>query len=430
MNRLSKSGPYIVAIFSLIPLYFWYPFASFADLATTLVSLGQAAALVGTALICINFVLSARYLWVESLFSGLNRVFIIHAYVGAIGFILILLHPAAILLGYLNTSVDAVKSLLIPIGGNLGVYWGMATLFVLTLLITLTLYIKMDYDLWKKTHQYMGLVLLLAVFHVTQVESTISISPPLGIYIYGLFIAGAVSFLYKLFSRPLGIHRHHFTLEGITVQKEATILTLKPQTTMFSFVPGQFAFISARNSPVPRDAHPFSITSSPNNSLLSFAAKPLGDYTQILKQLVPGTPIEVEGPFGRFSYHYYKNPNQLWIAGGIGITPFMSMLRSLPTTHIYSVTFVYCVKDRSELLFIQELQNLQTTLPNIKLEIWASNELGRLTADGLAGLVTGLAKHEVFICGPPAMMHALRKQLIKKQIRNSRIHTEEFSLSN
>lgn len=429
MNLVGKTGPYIIAIVACIPIYFWLPFASFINLTAVLRSMGQVTALVGTALICINFILTTRLRFIEALFSGLNRVYIVHAYVGAIGFIFVLLHPTGILLSYVNVSLSAAVDLLTPSIANLPTFVGITALVTMMVLMILTLYVKFDYDLWKKTHQYLGLVLLLSAIHALLIGSTMATSQPLRLYMMCLFITAGISFCYTLFAKRLGVYRHQFLLEKITISKEASELTLRPKNHMFHFVPGQFAFISVHHRGLPKDSHPFSITSAPDSPLLSFAVKSLGDYTETIKLLEPGTPIDVEGPFGRFSYHYYKNINQLWIAGGIGVTPFISMLRSLPKTHGYFLTFIYCVKDRTELLFYEELHTMQTTLPNLHLHIWVSSELGRLTADVIAGLMTNVEKQEVFICGPPIMMKSLRHGLGKRNIRNSHIHTEEFSLN-
>ena len=94
-----------------------------------------------------------------------------------------------------------------------------------------------------------------------------------------------------------------------------------------AFLPGQFVFVDFHQDGISAETHPFSIASTPGQTTLEVVVRSLGDYTSRLMGLKPGAMARVEGPFGRFTYHRHRNRDQIWIAGGIGITPFMSMVQ-------------------------------------------------------------------------------------------------------
>jgi len=95
------------------------------------------------------------------------------------------------------------------------------------------------------------------------------------------------------------------------------------------FNPGQFVFISFNQESL-SESHPFPISSGPDENLLRITIKNLGDYTKTLtEKLQKGTIAKIEGPYGVFSYKNTPNENQIWIAGGIGITPFVSFIKDM-----------------------------------------------------------------------------------------------------
>src|SRR6185436_3048157 len=98
--------------------------------------------------------------------------------------------------------------------------------------------------------------------------------------------------------------------------------------------------LSIRAGEISNQFHPFSITSAPAERTLRITVKAIGDYTNALRRLLDeGAEAIVEGPFGSFSNAGLPQPRQIWAAGGIGVTPFLSMARSLgdggPAVHFY-----------------------------------------------------------------------------------------------
>jgi predicted ferric reductase len=179
-----------------------------------------------------------------------------------------------------------------------------------------------------------------------------------------------------------------------------------------------------------REWHPFSIASSPDNEKLLLAVKGLGDFTKDLGNLKPGAEAEIEGAYGKFSYTNYKNKNQIWVGGGIGITPFLSMARSLPDEG-YKIDLYYSVRTASEVIDWPMLYNTAISkngqfrvIPYI-----GDQQPGHLTADYIESISGSVNDKEIYICGPAPMMTSLRKQFRDKSVPGTSIHTEEFAMS-
>src|SRR3989344_2009552 len=160
------SGILLISFFAIIPLLLWLPYSSFKDIKSISLSLGQAFALSGAVLFSINFVLSGRFRFLEPFFGGLNRIYIIHHLIGAIAFILLLYHPVFVALFYLPISVLAAAKILFSNISNLPVFLGMISLFIMIIVLVITFFTHLPYQIWKFIHKFLGLSLLLATLHI------------------------------------------------------------------------------------------------------------------------------------------------------------------------------------------------------------------------------------------------------------------------
>ena len=120
-----------------------------------------------------------------------------------------------------------------------------------------------------------------------------------------------------------------FTIEAVNSMERATEVVLKPVGEMLNFKPGQFAFVEIQGKEW-SEPHPFTISSAPNEDRLRLTMKVLGDWTRkVREELHPGGEVIVRGPYGRFDASTAECRKQVWIAGGIGLTPFLSKLRAM-----------------------------------------------------------------------------------------------------
>lgn len=198
-----------------------------------------------------------------------------------------------------------------------------------------------------------------------------------------------------------------------------------PLKEKLNFNPGQFVFVTFKNKKLTNESHPFSISSSTNEKELKIAIKTSGDYTKTLKKnLSLGTIAKVEGPFGIFTYKN-KKPDQIWIAGGIGITPFISMLKEMATTNNQTkIDLYYCIHNEKEGIYLDVLQNLNE---NINLIPYYSDGNKHINANYIINNSQNVEHKDILICAPVKMIQSLKTQLINKGIKKESIYSEEFA---
>ena len=118
-----------------------------------------------------------------------------------------------------------------------------------------------------------------------------------------------------------------------------------------------------------------------------------------------------------------KAKNQIWISGGIGVTPFLSMARSLEKESA-KIKMYYCTNTKEEAIFVEELKEIAKKSANFKIKTWFSNETGKINGDMI---VKSEGKDNLFlICGPPAMMNAVSEQLVNQGVPKNNIKMENF----
>ena len=176
------------------------------------------------------------------------------------------------------------------------------------------------------------------------------------------------------------------------------------------------------------ESHPFSLSSAPDMPL-RFLVKELGDYTNKIGSVNKGDSAFVEGPFGAFNFKTFANKKQVWIAGGVGIAPFLSMLRSLSSKDMeYSVDFYFSVKDKNSLVFKEEIEFIAQRNRNLNVVFWISDEDGFINANYIKEKTSDIKERDILICGPVPMMSVLKKQFLSLGVDKKSIHIEEFQL--
>jgi predicted ferric reductase len=173
------------------------------------------------------------------------------------------------------------------------------------------------------------------------------------------------------------------------------------------------------------DSHPFTVASAPDEEQLRLAVKASGDYTQRLyADLRPGIDARVVGPYGMFDYRLGET-RQVWIAAGVGITPFISWIRALNGSFDYDVDFYYTVADDASALFVDEIIDATTQHPSMRLHLVRTNRDTPLTPEQICA-EHPIAHSSVYMCGPPKMMRAFYKQLRALGAAPYHIRWEEF----
>jgi len=422
---------FIIAILSFIPVVVWFfmqPLGvRFFDLNATTTSLGQIFGLVGMVLFSINLILAGRFKFLDKYFKGLDKVYINHSKLGAISFSLLLFHPLFLVIKFITISIKEAALFFVPFI-NAPITWGIISLGLMIVLMSLTFYIKLKYHVWKISHKAMVIVFIFAILHTFFISSDVSRNNFLRYYILSLAIIGLLVSFNKAFLGRLLVKKLKYKVKNVNQLNESILeIEMEPLNKKMIFNPGQFAFFEFINGKVSSESHPFSISSSNVESNLKITIKNLGDYTNELINLKINDSVLVDGPYGNFSYKNIQNKNQIWIAGGIGITPFLSMAKSLERDYI--IDLYYSVKENKEAVYLNDLQELSQKIPNFRFNLWAASLNGYINAGVVANLSKDLESKDIFLCGPPAFMEGLKNQFLSLGVDIKKIHYENFNFN-
>jgi len=229
--------------------------------------------------------------------------------------------------------------------------------------------------------------------------------------------------------------------EQITPSTLLLTLKKKPSLQPFLFQPGQYAAISFKRYGRPTAARCFSIVSSPTDQdVLQFSMRTKGRYTKALTTLHEGDKVKIRGAFGGFVFDADRDTDTVLFAGGIGITPFMSMIRYAAEIHLTSpIVLVFSCQNQDDVPFADELKILEARNPHFQTVFVIGQgptdkftgyniKTGRITPELIDYVSAGSYKSKsFFICGPPPFMNAINKALKDKKTPAGNIMTEAFS---
>ena len=230
-------------------------------------------------------------------------------------------------------------------------------------------------------------------------------------------------------------------LEGREEIAEGTTAFHFEKPTGFSFKPGQAIDVVLTDPPT-TDAqsarHTFSIVSAPFQGELVVATRMRDSaFKRAFKALPIGSTAKVEGPFGSLALHNDRARPAVFIAGGIGITPFMSILRQAVKQQVpQPLLLLYSNRRPEDAAFLAELQQLEQKNKSFRLiatmtEMSKSvrkwdGETGFINADLVKRVVDDLAAPIYYVVGPPAMVEAIQETLSRAGVAGDNIRTEEF----
>ncbi|UZD90311.1 ferric reductase-like transmembrane domain-containing protein [Cognatishimia activa] len=404
----------ILGLFALLHIGFANDEISPRALGATLVG-GIAFLLMATSIF-----LATRPSVLEDAFGGLDRMYQVHKTCGVIATILVLVHffasPKEIPEGIVATADVTFPSS--PLG--------MAGMILLVVLVIVTLNRKIAYHRWRMPHKLMGVVFVLIVAHfMTAPEFFFDRFGPSGLLLILAGIVGILSYGYSMF----GMNRASaktYVIDAVNKMERATEVVLSPIGDALQFKPGQFAFVEVKGDGF-SEPHPFTISSAPDEDKLRFTIKVLGDWTRkVREELTPGLEVDVRGPYGRFDTSHADN-KQVWIAGGIGVTPFLSTIRGLKDGDDREIYLVYAVREGAEALFFDELREKLTMMPNMKLILLESNNGEFCKVEKIKEkLGTSMTSFDYFLCGPRVMTSSIIKDLKSEGVAANKIHTEAF----
>ncbi|MDR2015160.1 MAG: ferric reductase-like transmembrane domain-containing protein [Azoarcus sp.] len=306
------------------------------------------------------------------------------------------------------------------------------TFYVAAVLIVLALIKWFPYRHFFKTHRILAAAYLLLVFHsvfLIKFSHWTSFSPVAWVSLL-LMAGGTVGAVLSL-TRRIGHQRRALgvveALEHTAGDGVLAVSIRLPRDCWEGHDAGQFAFVrfTGNNG---EEAHPFTISSAwKNDGLLRFHVKNLGDYTARLPvTLKAGDRVTVEGPYGCFRFE--NGTRQIWVAGGIGITPFLARMEELVHRESakVAVDLFYCARNPDG-AFAKNLEQLARAA-DVALHMIVDGRDRRLDAERLCGEVPEWKNASLWFCGPSGFGHALRQGLVSRGFEARRFQQELFEM--
>lgn len=361
------------------------------------------------------FFLATKNRVVVFLFNGLEKSYKYHRVLAMGSLVLVFLHASFAHLIWANFIAG------LPLDGR--AMGALARNLFIGLIVVALLAKYMKYEHWRMIHRLMIIPYLAAAYHAFALSSypLLSLSP-LGIFMMTMVLTGTVSSLYMIFMYRYVGFPHQGQIVRVTRLNESVTELEVALDEPYTFQTGQFTFIKIKEKPFRNVPHPFSLSGMRDGRLL-FTIKAIGDYTeQIYRSLKEGTPIAVGEPMGHMTFENHKS-TQVWIAGGIGVTPFLSHLRALEVPS-QTIRMYYAVNDKREAVHLDLLDQLAKTLPQFSYRLIEAKSEGYITLD----MLQFDDQPDILMCGPRPMALSLAKALKKTQ-PSLRVTYEAFSFT-
>lgn len=368
---------------------------------------------------------------------GVDNMLQFHRRIGTIVLFLVFAHPLWLIshnpayLSYFDPRDETLRALSLN-----------AMLLAIVVLVCGSLWRKKTgprYEYWRLLHGGLSVFLVcgglghaLMVGHHTH--------QPLVAGALILLVGSAVGLLVESrLLRPRRLRKQPWEITRVTPERgDATTLTLAPcGDYAMHFTPGQFAWITVGDTPFSLQQHPFSIASSATRSdEIRMVIKNLGDFSARAQHLQPGTRAFLEGPYGSFALQQNNRSGVVLIAGGIGITPILSILHTfrdqaadIPLWLIYASAKQSGISCKTELDELARALPLEITYVLSDPEEGWEGETGYVDADLIARVVPpddGLRTY--FVCGPAPMMDVVERALKAHGATTTRMFSDRFNL--
>jgi predicted ferric reductase len=379
--------------------------------------------------------LALRPAWLERALGGLDRLFYLHKWVGIGAVLLVVTHWLLILSPRTLIAWGWVESVargprghgggqsLVGVAKDMGEWsaWLMIALGIVALLRFV------PYGFFRKLHKGFPVAFLFGAFHsAVMVQKDVN-GTPFGLLMLAIALAGSVIAVHSLIGMIGRRQQHRGQVASVALTAAGVLdLRIDPGSTWPGHQAGQFALLTLDKD---EGAHPFSIVSDwKPGTPLRFAIKPLGDYTKTLAGRVRvGDAATIEGPYGRFDFGE-PSEAQVWVAGGIGIAPFLARLEALAGSGAKrsgAIHFFYSVRSAKEAAFPQGLEAL-CLAAGVTLHLRIDSRDGLLGADEIGAYVRHAPS--VWFCGPQGWSKSLRAALCRDHgLAHGQFHSELFA---
>lgn len=336
--------------------------------------------------------------------------------------VFVILHPLFFII-----SKNKIADFLIPDFSYMPLSIGILAFYIFVcVMICSALYKRISYHVWQYIHVLTYILFFFALYHAYNAGTHGSTLMPAYIITMLFIIIGIV---YRTIYKIKNKKTEKYTVINIKEETHDTFTLNVEGLKTLDFQAGQFCFLRIeKNNLYAR--HPFTIASAPSKSL-SFTIKEAGRFTKTAKELKAGETIFVDGPFGNFIPK--ENKPLVFIAGGVGITPFMSIIRDHIQKDISQpITLIYGSRTQNDIIFKNELDEIKKDwfkkvymLQDIQ-GMTIEAEQGFINSDIINKYVTDVNNSLYYICGPEGMKNAVKKTLNDIGVSRKNIFVEDF----
>ncbi len=387
-------------------------------------------------MMAVMFLLTARFQNATAPF-GIDIIYYFHRQTSIVALLFLLAHPVLLFI-----AAPHMLILLWPpytpwhLAAGIGSFLAMIALMVTSLARK---QLGIEYDNWRLGHVLLAVIaVVLGALHIVGVGHYVEIGWKRALWgLIGVSCLGAFAYV-RLYNPARQLRRPYRVTELIEERGSAWTLVLRPEGHEgLKFEAGQFAWLTLWNSPFDLKEHPFSFSSSAESRDLSFTIKTLGDFTNRIPQVRPGEIAYLDAPYGAFSIDRHpKAEGYFFIAGGIGIAPIMSMLRTLADRgDKRPLHLVYGYSSWDRLTFREEIDELAKKLDLVFVPVLGEphegweGETGMITRELLERYLPAQRQERIcFICGPVPMIESVERSLSSAGVPLSHIHSELFDL--
>lgn len=388
---------------------------------------GRVSGAIGLMALLLGAILSARLVGMDRPFGGLPRLFFLHHMLGFTAFMALLGHPLFFAFAA-RSPQTAVHTILLPPWSAWSLWLGWLALATMMVFLAPSFHFfgRPGFDRWKGIHQLSALAIMLGVAHAVALSTA---SP----WLHGTYIAfGTAAIAAIVWRKGLSrkFSRRACTVASVDALAERVVEIELDIQGPIRHRPGQFVYLGIDDPVMGRargQEHPFTLTSAPSSEKLKVTVKACGDATRAMQLLQPGARAWVEGPYGDFFERCAPELAELWIAGGIGIAPFVARIRECALAGTASdATLIYCANDPGRAYYLQELRGHAADIPGLEIVPHYFAEQGPLAGEFLREAVADLSRREVYVCGPPGLVDIVRRLLTDAGIARDFVHTEAF----
>ncbi|MGQ1908822.1 ferredoxin reductase family protein [Marinifilum sp. RC60d5] len=406
-------------------------------------SLAQYTGIIAFSAMTFSMLLATRPLWIEKRLGGLDKIYRLHKWLGILAFSFSILHWLVSKLPQWWSQLDRLI-ILDAISGateeldpsafeeflesleSTALHVGEYAFYLTVLFLIMALLKKIPYRFFAKTHIAMAIIYLALVFHSFALMYIDYWTQPIGIIMAILMIVGTVSSFIVLLGQVGKKQKSEGKIQSINTYPDMNMFELTVKSDKWKgHKEGQFAFLKFEKK---ESQHPFTISSAWDKKTknISFTIKALGDYTtNLANKLKIGDSVVIEGAYGNFTFNN-NTESQIWIAGGVGITPFLARMERLAQQDSkQKIDFFYSAM-KLDSNFKTKLEQVSAEA-NINLHLFDTSKSALISGEHIRNTILNWKSASVWFCGPSKMGKSIKKDL-KGNGLHSKFHQELFEM--